>query len=107
MGTWGRLDRDRVRGAQKGELTFLDRIEACGAARIATDGGSAGHHEFVMGIAPDASRTEGLDIVLTCGPEAMRKKVFKGANASGIRCKPPPRAVHEVRHRDLRRVRPR
>ena len=69
----------------RGELTFLERIRACGPVHVATDDGSAGHHGFVTGVAANLLAVGAYDMVLTCGPEVMMKKVVDTANAAGIR----------------------
>ncbi|MBI4415791.1 MAG: dihydroorotate dehydrogenase electron transfer subunit [Euryarchaeota archaeon] len=68
----------------EGELTFLDRLKRCGPVHLATDDGSAGHHGFVTDIAANLLAGRHFDMVLTCGPEIMMKKVVEAANARGI-----------------------
>lgn len=70
---------------RKGDLTLLDRAKACGAVHVATDDGSAGHHGFVTEIAAKLLHDSTFDMVLTCGPEVMMKKVVDLANAAGVR----------------------
>ena len=69
----------------KEDLTLLDRVEACGPVHVATDDGTAGHHGFVTDIAAKLLEDARFDMVLTCGPEVMMKKVVDTANARGIR----------------------
>lgn len=67
------------------ELTSLDRVKACGPVHLATDDGSAGHHGFVTEVAAKLLSDGRFDMILTCGPEVMMKKVVDTANAKGIR----------------------
>ena len=69
----------------KGELTLLDRAKACGPVHVATDDGSAGHHGFVTDVAAKLLADGTFDMILTCGPEVMMKKVVDAANAMGVR----------------------
>jgi len=69
----------------KEELTFADRVKACGPLHVATDDGSAGHHGFVSDVAAKLLDDGRFDMVITCGPEVMMKKVVDLANAKGVR----------------------
>jgi len=44
-----------------------------------------GHHGLVTDVAAKLLDAGGFDMVLTCGPEVMMKKVVDTANAKGIR----------------------
>ncbi len=59
------------------ELLFRDRFSDMTELRVATDDGSAGHHGFVTDLAKKVICEEDIDLVLTCGPEIMMKKVFE------------------------------
>ena len=68
----------------KRELTFLERAKKCGPVHVATDDGSAGYHGFVTDVVMKLIDDGRFDMVLTCGPEVMMKKVVEAANAHGI-----------------------
>jgi len=68
----------------KEELTFLDRVKAAGPVHVATDDGSAGHHGYVSDVAAKLLDDGRFEMVLTCGPEVMMKKVVDTANAKGV-----------------------
>ena len=68
----------------KQELTFLDRAKACGPVHVATDDGSAGYRGLVTDVAAKLLHDGTFDMVLTCGPEVMMKKVVDTANAAGV-----------------------
>lgn len=53
---------------------------------VATDDGSAGESGFVTALSRRALATGGVDIVYTCGPEAMSHLVAAQAASSGVRC---------------------
>ncbi len=65
-------------GAQKAEeLLFADRARQTGAkVELATDDGSEGYHGFVSDLASELLAKGDYDQILTCGPEAMMKKVI-------------------------------
>ncbi|HYS70887.1 MAG TPA: dihydroorotate dehydrogenase electron transfer subunit [Thermoplasmata archaeon] len=67
------------------ELVLLDRLKAAGPLHVATDDGTAGHHGFVTDLAAKHLADGRFDMILTCGPEVMMKKVVDAANAKGIR----------------------
>ena len=69
----------------KDELMLLDRLKRCGPVHVATDDGTVGHHGLVTDVAAKLLDAGGFDMVLTCGPEVMMKKVVDTANAKGIR----------------------
>ncbi|MGI0131937.1 MAG: dihydroorotate dehydrogenase electron transfer subunit [Thermoplasmata archaeon] len=68
-------------GATTGsEILFEARFRRMGArVEIATDDGSAGAHGFVTGPARSLLETEAFDVVWTCGPEVMMRKVAEAA----------------------------
>jgi len=59
------------------ELLFIDRLEGIGGASpgVATDDGSKGHHGFVSNLAERLMDEDRPDVVYTCGPELMMRKV--------------------------------
>lgn len=69
----------------KKEFMLLDRLKACGPLHLATDDGTEGHHGFVTDIAARLLAGGRFDMVLTCGPEVMMKKVVDAANARDVR----------------------
>ncbi|TLZ53304.1 MAG: dihydroorotate dehydrogenase electron transfer subunit [Methanobacteriota archaeon] len=68
----------------KDELMLLDRLKVAGAVHLATDDGTAGHHGFVTDVAAKLLAGGTFDMVLTCGPEVMMKKVVDAANGRGV-----------------------
>lgn len=66
-------------GAQtKEELLFAERAEKSGAnLELATDDGSEGFKGFVSELAGNFLKERKYDQILTCGPEAMMKKVIE------------------------------
>jgi dihydroorotate dehydrogenase electron transfer subunit len=69
-------------GATTGsELLFVDRMRAVSeAVHLATDDGSVGHHGFVTDVAAGLLERGTFDVVWTCGPEVMMKKVIAAAD---------------------------
>lgn len=62
------------------ELLFKERFRAMGArVEVATDDGSEGAKGFVTEVAEQLLDSEPLDVVWTCGPEVMMKKVIVAA----------------------------
>ena len=62
----------------KEELLFTRRVGDSGAnLKLATDDGSEGFHGFVSDLAGDLLSEGDYDQILTCGPEAMMKKVIE------------------------------
>ena len=59
------------------ELLFVSRLEeiAGNPSHIATDDGTAGFHGFVSDMAEDLMDDRRPDMVFTCGPELMMRKV--------------------------------
>lgn len=76
------LVRCALGAVNRDELLFEDEFSEYTHLHIATDDGSAGHHGFVTEIIED--RMEGVDAVLTCGPEIMMKKTVDTAREKGI-----------------------
>ncbi len=68
----------------KAELTFLERLRRAGPVHVSTDDGSEGFHGFVSEVAAKRLAEDPFDMVLTCGPEVMMKKVVDAANARGV-----------------------
>ncbi len=64
------------------ELLFYDRFKELSEVHVATDDGSAGYHGFVTDIMEDLLKD--IDLVITCGPELMMKRVFKIADNHDI-----------------------
>jgi dihydroorotate dehydrogenase electron transfer subunit len=62
------------------ELFMLDRIEdAADDLLVCTDDGSTGTKGFASDLAKEAIK-DGIDAVLTCGPEPMMEKIIAAAN---------------------------
>jgi len=62
----------------KNELFFENRIKKCGAELlVCTDDGSKGFKGFVTDLAKDIIPKNKFDLILTCGPEKMMKKLFE------------------------------
>jgi len=62
------------------ELLFKERFRAMGArVEVATDDGSEGVKGFVTALAERLLASERFDVVWTCGPEVMMKKVIASA----------------------------
>ena len=69
----------------KADLACLKRVRAAGTVHVSTDDGSEGFHGFVSDLAAKILADGRFDMVLTCGPEVMMKKVVDAANARGVR----------------------
>lgn len=66
------------------ELLSLNKFQALGAVRIATDDGSHGHHGFVTEL---LARMSGVEVVVyTCGPGPMMKGVATISREKGWPC---------------------
>jgi dihydroorotate dehydrogenase electron transfer subunit len=62
------------------ELLFEDRFRSMGAkVHLATDDGSAGAKGYVTLVARQLLESEEFDVVWTCGPEVMMRKVVDAA----------------------------
>lgn len=67
------------------ELLFRDRFAAMGAqVNVATDDGSEGEHGFVTKVADRLLGSKSFDVVWTCGPEIMMRKVVDSASVHGV-----------------------
>jgi dihydroorotate dehydrogenase electron transfer subunit len=67
------------------ELLFRRRFESMGArVEVATDDGSEGRKGFVTLVAEQLLATERFDVVWTCGPEVMMRKVVAAASARTV-----------------------
>lgn len=74
-------------GAQTAEeLFFLKRAGDVGAeVHVSTDDGSRGYKGFVTELARELMKRGEVDMILTCGPELMMKKVVEMAGECGIK----------------------
>lgn len=67
------------------ELLFLERFRSMGArVDVATDDGSAGTQGYVTVVAERLLASEPFDVVWTCGPEMMMRKVIDAAALRGV-----------------------
>jgi dihydroorotate dehydrogenase electron transfer subunit len=59
------------------ELLFEERFEGmgCASVNLATDDGTKGFHGFASNLAEELMDAHGPDMVCTCGPELMMRKV--------------------------------
>ncbi len=65
-----------VGARNKSELLFKSRAQNLGIpVEICTDDGSEGYHGFVSNRMVELLKTKRYDLIITCGPEAMLKKV--------------------------------
>lgn len=70
----------------KEELFFVDRLKKTGAEfHPATDDGSYGHHGFASDVAEKLLEKTFFDLIITCGPELMMKKVVDLCNEKHIK----------------------
>ncbi len=69
-------------GRTEKELLFLDRLSELTDLKVATDDGSAGHHGFVTDLVEDLMHD--IDLIITCGPEVMMKRVFQISKRYGV-----------------------
>ncbi len=53
---------------------------------IATDDGSCGSKGFITDICEESADISGYDIIYTCGPEPMMRKVAATASKYGVKC---------------------
>jgi len=65
-----------IGGRTKDELLFLDRFEKCGNVYACTDDCSFGFGGFTTEKMEELLSIEKFDMVITCGPEIMMKKVI-------------------------------
>ena len=68
----------------KNELIFVERARKVGDVHMATDDGTEGFHGFVSDLAVRLMGTHKFDQIVTCGPEAMMKKVVDNAIGRGV-----------------------
>ena len=62
----------------KEELLFIDRFKRCGEVLLCTDDGSLGYRGFTTGKLKELLREDSeFDLIITCGPELMMKKVVE------------------------------
>jgi dihydroorotate dehydrogenase electron transfer subunit len=54
--------------------------------KIATDDGTVGHHGFVTDLLVSELNKGKVDMVYTCGPEIMMKKVFEICESKNVSC---------------------
>lgn len=67
------------------ELLFRQRFLEMGAkVEVATDDGSVGFHGFVTAVADRLLGERPFDVVWTCGPEVMMRKVIASATSRGV-----------------------
>ncbi len=67
------------------ELLFRDRFRRMGArVEVSTDDGSEGFHGFVTEVATRLLASGPFDVVWTCGPEIMMRKVAEAATARRV-----------------------
>jgi dihydroorotate dehydrogenase electron transfer subunit len=67
------------------ELLFVDRMKAISdSVEVATDDGSLGHHGFVTDVSKRLLAQDPFDVVWTCGPEVMMKKVIAAADERAV-----------------------
>jgi len=60
------------------ELLFVERFERCGESLLCTDDGSVGYHGFTTGKLEELLKEDrDFDLIITCGPELMMKKVVE------------------------------
>jgi len=73
-----------IMGARtKERLIFGKRF---GKAKIVTDDGSSGEKGFTTDVLEQALKEKKFDVVYTCGPEIMMRKVFEICEREGIEC---------------------
>lgn len=71
----------------KEKLFFIDRFKAAGAqVCVTTDDGSAGIKCLATDNLPELHRQEKFDVIYSCGPEPMMKKVMDFALDNDIAC---------------------
>jgi dihydroorotate dehydrogenase electron transfer subunit len=81
-----RGERHVVIGARNKELLlFLDELEEIAEIYISTDDGSIGFKGFASDVAEKVMEEENFDVVYTCGPEIMMKKILDLCKKNKIR----------------------
>ncbi|WP_292460545.1 dihydroorotate dehydrogenase electron transfer subunit [Methanothermococcus sp.] len=73
-------------GRTRDELLFMERFKKCGKLYPCTDDGSFGYSGFTTDKMKEILKTknEKFDLIITCGPEIMMKKVVDIANKYDI-----------------------
>ncbi len=74
-----------VGARNKDLLIFLDEIEKIAEVYISTDDGSIGFNGFASDVAKKLIEEENFDVVYTCGPEIMIKKIFDLCKKNKVR----------------------
>jgi len=75
-----------VLGAKTKELLlFTHELKKISNLHISTDDGSAGYKGFASKLAEEIMEKEGFDVVYTCGPELMMKKILDLCLEKGIK----------------------
>ncbi|MBC7128493.1 MAG: dihydroorotate dehydrogenase electron transfer subunit [Thermoplasmatales archaeon] len=75
-----------ILGARNKELLlFLDELEEIAEIYISTDDGSIGFKGFASDVAEKIMEEENFDVVYTCGPEIMMKKILDLCKKNKIR----------------------
>ena len=71
-------------GRTKDELLYIERFKKCGKLHPCTDDGSFGFKGFTTEKMKEILKDERFDLIITCGPEIMMKKVVDIANGYNI-----------------------
>ena len=71
-------------GRTKDELLYIERFKKCGKLHPCTDDGSFGYNGFTTDKMEEILKNEEFDLIITCGPEIMMKKVVDIANKYNI-----------------------
>ncbi|MCI4363575.1 MAG: dihydroorotate dehydrogenase electron transfer subunit [Thermoplasmata archaeon] len=67
------------------EMLFAERLRPIATAlHLATDDGSAGHHGYVTAVADRLLAEAAFDVVWTCGPEVMMRKVLAAGDRASV-----------------------
>jgi dihydroorotate dehydrogenase electron transfer subunit len=84
----GDADFTVVAGAQTAkELLYIGRLEETGAeVHVTTDDGTKGQKGFATDEAFRILKARDFDLVVTCGPELMMRKLAEGCVKKGIPC---------------------
>jgi dihydroorotate dehydrogenase electron transfer subunit len=59
------------------ELLFVERMKKSSKVYTSTDDGSAGYNGFVPALASEILGKNKFEMMITCGPEIMIKKIFE------------------------------
>lgn len=84
----GQAEFTVVVGAQTAkELLYLKRLEKAGIEPlVTTDDGTAGRKGFATDATIELLQSKGFDLVLTCGPEVMMRKVAEACQMIRMPC---------------------